>query len=89
MKKLLLIIALLIVSISNGQEVEEITLKHLKEYRTECYNDSTLLKRQHFMPEGEIFCLVDYECLNEWHYKDLWAHKETTFEGFIKWLEKQ
>ena len=54
-----------------------------------CYKDSTLLKHQHFMPDGETFCIVDFECLNKSHYRDIWTHKEPTFIGFYKWLKSK
>jgi hypothetical protein len=61
-----------------------------KEYQVECWNDSTLLKHQHYMPEGEKYCIVDYECLNTNHYKDYWVHKDpNNLTDFMLFIERK
>ena len=63
-------------------------VKLFKEYKQACYNDSTLLKHQHFMPEGENMCLMDWSCLYEHHYHDIWTHKDpNNFLEFMEYLE--
>jgi len=63
-------------------------IDYWKEYKQACYNDSTLLKHQHFMPEGENMCLMDWSCLYEHHYHDIWTHKDSNnFLEFMEYLE--
>lgn len=59
------------------------------DYEMVCYNDSTFLEHQHFMPEGENLCLVGWECLIERHYKDYWWHRKSTPKGFIEYLKSK
>lgn len=69
-------------------KAQSVTIDDLLDYKKECYNDSILVK-EHFMPEGQSFCLFDYECLNNSHYRMVWIHKTPTFEDFIVWLQKK
>ena len=75
-----------IVKFYNGLETP-ITIEYIERWIEHCYNDSTLLKHQHFGVEGEM-CLIDWECISESHYKDIWIHKDPNdIVGLLKWLK--
>jgi hypothetical protein len=76
-------------SIFNIKPVKSYLIYAWDKYSKECYADSTLLKHQHFMPEGERYCIVDWECLNPDHYRDYYIHTIPTFSGFMKWLQNK
>ncbi len=64
-----------------------ITREDLFSYAQECYADSAT-QRTHVGKPGE-YCLVDWECLIESHYKMVTTHCEPTFKGFVEWLRKR
>jgi len=81
--------ALLAVCIFSADlKAQSVTMDDLLDYKKECYNDSTLIKT-HFLPKGETYCIVDYECINSSHYRMVWKHRAPTFEDFIVWLQKK
>jgi hypothetical protein len=65
-------------------------------YERECYNDSILHERVHYIPEGSCICHytlmlpieINY-CKIDSHYKDFWIREQPTFEGFIIWLKEK
>ena len=61
--------------VTTVQPETPITIEDIGRWIEHCYNDSTLLKHQHFEVEGEM-CLIDWECIYETHYKDIWIHKD-------------
>lgn len=66
-------------------------LNYWKEYKQECYNDSTFIKIQHFKPECELYCIIGSgnNCIVDYHYRKSRIHKEPTFEGFMEYLESK
>lgn len=61
-------------------------LRWLKEYQTECYNDSNYVCDWRIIitdkdKNGLVHTYDSYDCI--------WNHKEPTFLGFIEWLDKK
>lgn len=78
MKKL----TLLIVLFSSLSYSQIITVDLLKEYQTECYNDS-VIKMQHYK---YFDCITYSKCGSIKHYEPVWTHKEPLLSDFIDWV---
>jgi len=71
-------------------------IEQYDKFAIECYADSSFVRvhepemiKMHGSYIPKEFCLVDWVCMTESHYKNKWIHKQPTFEGFIEWLKKQ
>lgn len=62
------------------------TIDLITMYANECYNDSVLVRKHN--SHGEM-CIIDWECIIERHWSNVWVHTKPTFEGFIKWIESK
>jgi hypothetical protein len=79
------------VTIDNSELTAKDIVKLYANYKTDCFNDS-ILKRVHDSDKyGEGWCHVYPEtpniCRESSHYGMEWVHKETSFEGFMNWLQ--
>ena len=78
-----------IVTVFSIPPVTLLSLQSWKEYKAECYADSTLERLHNASYDPLRYCLVDWTCLVSSHYRDEWTHRTPTFEGWMDWLERK
>jgi len=72
-----------------------INLIDLIEYETECFNDSTLVEVHHVeeLNITDWFSIGGGACMwprcPESHYRNVWIHRQPTFDGFISWIKNR
>jgi len=77
-------------TVNDDIAIEKALITLLKMYKTECYNDSTLID-VYIDPNIKVTLddrNIGYSNLLMGYYEKKWVHKEPTFADFINWLEK-
>jgi hypothetical protein len=79
---------------TSAESIEKILFwKVIKEFKKDCYNDSTQIMNPVMVPNPDPdFSYIDGTPMKIDHYElsnpPRYSHKQPTFENFIKWLDK-